>query len=104
MALGLAARNGAICYFFGVLFPLLYLTSVKRSENTFLRFHCFQCLLLFAIGIPGAYNLLHLRQIRSDVWLFIFIILWLACMIAAVRGKRLHAPVIGNVAEWLTSL
>ena len=38
---------------FGVLYPLLYLLSVPRDrQNRFLRFHCFQCLFLFALLLP----------------------------------------------------
>jgi len=41
--------SGGLCYAFGILFPLFYLIFGGRNQNNFLRFHCFQCLILFSI-------------------------------------------------------
>jgi uncharacterized membrane protein len=96
--------SGAYCYLYGVLFPLLYLLSRRRiQQNPFLRFHCFQCLLLFAVWIP----LLFSRP--QSVWLreltaiasVLCTVGWLTCLIQAGRRKRFHLPVIGPVAERL---
>jgi uncharacterized membrane protein len=95
--------NGGICYAFGILFPLVYLIFTRRSmQKPFLRFHCFQCLILFALWAPflisHPFGQAHISAIGFPLCFFA----WLIAMIQARRRTRFHMPVIGAVAEWLT--
>src|SRR5271165_2322215 len=42
----------AVCFLFGILTPLMYLSTASLRRNDLLRFHCFQCLVLFFVWIP----------------------------------------------------
>jgi uncharacterized membrane protein len=95
--------NGAVCYLYGILFPLLYFSSKTRERNDFLRFHCFQCLILFSILVPLMFVhdhvpwAEHLTSLIQSIWL----LGWIVSMIMAGRRKMFHLPVIGALAEWL---
>jgi uncharacterized membrane protein len=94
--------SGGICYLFGVLFPLMYLLTRRRSQqSTFLRFHCIQCLILFLLWTP--FMLLHIGSTYiSSVGSLLGLVGWLVAMIQAKREKLFHLPLIGWVAERLT--
>ena len=96
------APRGGICYLFGVLFPLLYLLMVSRNkQNSFLRFHCFQCLFLFLLWTP--FMFLRVGPVyTSSVGYLLGLVGWLVAMVQATRRKQFHLPVIGMVAERLT--
>jgi uncharacterized membrane protein len=94
--------SGAICCLFGVLFPLLYLLSRRRNQqSTFLRFHCIQCLILYLLWAP--FILLRIGPTYiSSVGFRLGLVGWLFAMIQAKRQKLFHLPLIGWVAERLT--
>lgn len=102
-----ATPNGAVCYACGVLFPLVYLTCTRRArQNIVLRFHSFQCLLLFVLWTPFLIWTPHsvwLRHLFSTVLLLCFAAL-LTAMIQAWRGKQILIPIIGLLAERLAGI
>lgn len=103
---------GAISYFtFIPAFLLLLIAPYK--ESPYVRFHAWQSVLLditaFVVEIIfGAIALLTLFlgspilayavKVVSVAWL----ILWIACVIRAMNGKRFKIPVLGNIAEKLS--
>ena len=94
-------RSGAICYVFGVVYPLLYLLSVpKRRQQPFLRFHCIQCLLLFALMCPLAWCGRFSKV--ADVAFPILAIGWLVAIIQAQRGKTFKLPLLGQLAAYVS--
>jgi uncharacterized membrane protein len=94
-----APRLGLACYAFGVLFPLLYLLFVRRErQEPFVRFHCFQCLILFALLTPLHFaDFGRLNQV-SEWAFFLLVVGWFVAMIQAGRGKTLRLPLIGHLA------
>jgi uncharacterized membrane protein len=94
--------SGGLCYAFGILFPLLYLTFGGRNQNNFLRFHSFQCLILFSIWIPTFFiHAAWSKGFIALVWSSCFAA-WIVSWVMAARRRRFHLPVIGALAEWLT--
>jgi uncharacterized membrane protein len=97
-------RHGWVCYIFGVLYPAWYLSFVRHNrQHPFARFHCMQCLLLFALLLPFV---LWGDKLRSNIALFAYAILmvgWLIAMIQAGRGKMFKLPVLGSIAERIAS-
>lgn len=103
---------GAISYF--TFIPAFFFLIVKPyKESPDVRFHAWQSVLLdisaFIIEIVfGAIALLTLLlgtvvlaytlRVISVVWL----VLWLACVIQAMNGKRFKIPLLGNIAEKLS--
>lgn len=101
----------AIAYFtFIPAFLFLLLPPYKQSN--YVRFHAWQSVLLdvaaFMIEIVvgaialltlflGAVAVAYVLRAISVLWL----ILWLACLIQAMRGKRFKVPLLGNIAEKL---
>ena len=94
--------RGQRCYIWGILFPVLYLSTVRRDrQDPFLRFHCMQCLLLFALWIPlGIWNNKHASSIASIAFI-VLVIAWLIAMVQAGRRKMFNLPVLGQIAERL---
>jgi uncharacterized membrane protein len=94
-------RAGAICYLFGILFPLVYLFCVpRRQQQRFLRFHSIQCLMLFALIGPLVWWG-RLEKIAA-VGVPLLLIAWLVAMIQAGRGKILKLPILGQMAAHLS--
>ena len=96
------AHNGSICYSLGVLYPAIYLLSVPRSkQDRFYRFHCFQCLFLFALLGP----LLPVRSgpvsYVSDVLCPILAVGWFIALVQAQKGRMFRLPVLGYFADRL---
>src|ERR1035438_3847172 len=94
--------NGALCYAFGILVPLLYLSSTKlRRSSAFLRFHCCQCLVLFCVWIP--LNFVRVRTVQPVLTLLslLCLVAWVTAMVKAGRGKMFRIPGIGALAERL---
>lgn len=103
---------GAISYF--TFIPaFFFLLVAPYKENPSIRFHAWQSVLLdisaFVIEIIfGAIALLTLflgtvtlaygLRVISVLWL----VLWLACVIQAMNGKRFRIPLLGNIAERLS--
>ncbi len=94
--------NAGICYAFGVLYPVLYLLSVPRAkQNRFLRFHCFQCLFLFAILVPLLSVTSGPVSRVSEIVGPVLFIAWIVAMIQASRRKMFRLPLFGNIADRL---
>lgn len=94
-------RGGAACYAFGVVFPLIYLCLTPwRRQQRFLRFHCIQCLGLFALMVPLEFWSPLARP--AAVALPLLFVAWLAAMIQAGRGKWFRIPILGQLAARLS--
>ena len=103
---------GAISYF--TFIPaIFFLLVAPYKESNYIRFHAWQSVLLditfFVIEIIsgaialltlflGAVTLAYALRLISLLWL----ILWLVCLIQAMRGKRFKIPLLGNIAERLS--
>ena len=93
--------NGLRCYLFGILYPLAYLSSNRDGQEYFTRFHCFQCLLLFAVWIPVLFIQVPFAKRAWACLELLGCIGWIAAMTMAARGKLLRLPLIGIVADQL---
>ena len=92
---------GVYCYVGGVLFPAIYLTSEPYKSDPFIRFHCFQSIILTLIFIAlkiGSY-LGIIPSLLSTVILMVWGVTWITLMIFAYRGRSLKLPIIGYFAE-----
>ena len=102
---------GAISYF-TFLPAIVFLLLSPYKESNYVRFHAWQSVLLdmtaFVIEIIfgaialltlflGAVAVAYVLRAISVLWL----ILWLICLIQAMRGKRFKVPLLGNIAEKL---
>lgn len=101
----------AISYFtFLPAIAFLLLPSYKSSD--YIRFHAWQsvlfCISAFIFDIVlgsialltlflGTVALAYTLRVLSLLWL----VLWLACVIQAARGKRFRIPLLGSIAEKL---
>lgn len=104
---------GAIAYF-TFLPAILFLLVSPYKESPYVRFHAWQSVLLdiaaFLVEILfgaialltlflGSVVLVYTLRLLSVLWL----VLWLACVIQAMNGKRFKIPILGNIAEKLAS-
>lgn len=91
---------------------ILFLLLPPYKESNDVRFHAWQSVLLdmaaFVIEIIfgaialltlflGTVSVAYILRAISVLWL----ILWLTCLIQAMRGKRFKVPLLGNIAEKL---
>jgi uncharacterized membrane protein len=96
--------RGHRCYLFGILFPVQYLLLVRRDrQNPFLRFHCIQCLLLFALLTPLFYWTDKHESKTASIAVVVLIFGYLVAMIQAGRRKMCKLPVLGGIADRLSS-
>lgn len=98
--------RAGVCYVFGVLFPVLYLLSVRRGkQQPLLRYHSFQSLLLFSIWLPLL--IVHFRagwpENLANLASTLCLAAWISFYIQAQRRKRFHLPFLGFLAETLTA-
>lgn len=95
--------NATWCYAWGVLFPLVYLLTKRRSQqNAFLRFHCIQCLILFSLG---ALCFFFDKGWRGDISAIAFLAVVISYFVAAFKAgqrKRFRLPLISALAERFT--
>ena len=103
---------GAISYF--TFIPaVVFLLTPPYKDSQCVRFHAWQsillCIVAFAADIVlgaialltlflGTLALAYTLRLLSLFWL----VLWLACVIKAMNGKRLKLPLIGGIAEKLS--
>lgn len=108
------SQNAASAISYLTFIPaILFLLIPPYKDSPCVRFHAWQsillCIVAFAVDIVlGAIALLTLflgtsalaytLRLLSLFWL----VLWLACVIKAMNGKRLKLPIIGGVAEKLS--
>lgn len=87
---------------FGVLYPALYLLSVPRKkQDRFYRFHCFQCLFLFALLVPLDLVKSGRAGYLSEVIVPTLLIGWIIALVQAQKGQMFHLPVLGYLADRL---
>ena len=103
---------GAIAYL--TFIPaILFLRKPPYQQNRFVRFHSFQCLLLWVAGLAlaAALKLLFLILVAipvlgpllvtliSVVTVLAAFLLWIVLIIKAFQGEMFKVPVIGDLAE-----
>ena len=108
------SHNAASAIAYVTFIPaVVFLLLRPYKESPCVRFHAWQsillCMVAFAVDIVlGAVALLTiflgtttLAYTLRLAFLFWFV-LWLACVIRAMTGKRLKLPIIGGIAEKLS--
>lgn len=103
---------GAISYI--TFFPaIVFLLLPPYKQSPCVRFHAWQsillCIVAFSLNIiVGVIALLTIftgSSLLSHTFFLLFLfwlVLWLACVVMAMRGKRLKLPLIGSIAEKLS--
>ena len=89
---------------FGILFPLLFLLTDRDRRDYFIRFHCFQCLLIFAVWSPTLLREVPRASKAMASLDLIALAGWFVAMIMAGRGKLFRLPLLGVIADWLARL
>lgn len=102
--IGTERPSGLICYAWGILYPVLYLSCTDRNrQHPFIRFNCIQCLLLFALTLPSMY-LSDKYEFKTASFSFLFLFAsYLVAMVQAGRGRMCKLPILGAIAERLSS-
>lgn len=110
---GLSDNAAAAIAYFTFIPAVIFLLFRPYKESANVRFHAWQSVLMdiaalvieIIIGVIalltlflGALALAYLLRVISVLWL----VLWLACVIQAMKGKRFKIPVLGSIAEKLS--
>ncbi|MGA9545854.1 MAG: zinc-ribbon domain-containing protein [Candidatus Sulfotelmatobacter sp.] len=105
---------GALAYF---LLPVIgFLLVEPYKKNRFVRFHCFQCLGFFLVGVVVVATLRVLGFLLYFVpvighfliWLvsmvvaLAFFIIWVVLIVKALQGEMFKLPLVGDFAEQQT--
>ena len=91
---------GTLCYGLGWVTGLLFFAT--EPENSFVRFHAMQSMLVFGaacIAFIVCLSIPFLGWILSIVILYGSAALWLVLMFKAYQGERFKLPVVGDIAE-----
>src|SRR5580698_9057131 len=105
---------GALAYF--LLPAIVFLLVEPYNKNRFVRFHSFQCLGLFLVGVVlGAtlrvlgFMLFFVPLIgHALVWLvsmvvaLAFFMVWVVLVVKALQGEMFKLPLVGDFAEQQT--
>jgi len=101
-AAGLTPNLAGGLAYITIIPAIIFLCIEPYRRDSFVRFHCFQCLFLTV-----AYVILSivLRFIPFIGWIFwelvwlLFAIIWVIAMVSAFQGKKWSVPIIGPLAE-----
>jgi len=91
---------GALCYGLGWITGLLFFAT--EPENSFVRFHAMQSMLVFGtacVVFMVCLSIPFLGWILSIVVFYGSAALWLILMFKAYQGERFKLPVAGEIAE-----
>ncbi len=105
---------GALAYF--LLPAIAFLLVEPYKNNRFVRFHCFQCLGFFLVGVVVVATLRVLGFLLYFVplighfliWLvsmvvaLAFFIIWVVLIVKALQGEMFKLPLVGDFAEQQT--
>ena len=91
---------GALCYGLGWITGLLFFAT--EPENSFVRFHAMQSMLVFGTACVAFMVCLSIPFLGWILSIFVFYgsaALWLILMFKAYQGERFKLPVAGDIAE-----
>jgi uncharacterized membrane protein len=102
---------GALAYF--LLPAIVFLLIAPYNKNRFVRFHSFQCLGLFLVGVVLGATLRALGFMlffvpligHALVWLvsmvvaLAFFMVWVVLIVKALQGEMFKLPLVGDYAE-----
>ncbi len=109
---GISDNAASAISYFTFIPAILFLLIPPYRSSSYVRFHAWQsvllCLSAFVVDIIlgsialltlflGSATLAYTLRILSLLWL----VLWLACVIQAMNGKRFRVPLLGSIAEKL---
>lgn len=110
---GLSDKVAVAISYFTFIPAVVFLLVKPYKDSACVRFHAWQsvllCIAMFTVDIIlgsialltlflGTVALTYTLRLLSLFWL----VLWLACVIQALNGKRLKLPLIGTIAERLS--
>jgi uncharacterized membrane protein len=91
---------GALAYL-TIIPAIIFLVIEPYNRNPFIKFHCWQSIFLsivwFAICIIGVIPIL--GWIIFILGFLVLFIVWLMCVLKALKGDRFKLPIIGALAE-----
>ena len=90
----------ALCYGLGWVTGLLFFAT--EPENSFVRFHAMQSMVVFGAACIAFLVCLSIPFLGWILSIFIFYAsaaLWLVLMFKAYQGERFKLPVAGEIAE-----
>ena len=90
----------ALCYGLGWVTGLLFFAT--EPENSFVRFHAMQSMVVFGAAFIAFLVCLSIPFLGWILSIFIFYAsaaLWLILMFKAYQGERFKLPVAGEIAE-----
>jgi len=91
---------GALCYGLGWVTGLLFFAT--EPENSFVRFHAMQSILVFGtacVAFMVCLSIPFLGWILSILVFYGSAALWLILMFKAYQGERFKLPLAGDIAE-----
>jgi len=98
---GLAENVAAALAYVTIIPAILFLILEPYNKSSFIRFNCFQCILLAVIGFALHFLIVIpllglLVVLFGDLCLFVA---WLFCILKAYQGVKFKLPLIGDFAE-----
>jgi uncharacterized membrane protein len=95
---------GALAYV-TIIPAILFLVMEPYNRNSFIKFHCWQCI-FFSIACIGLWVVdIVLAFIPILGWIIMLLIglgvlvLWIVCIMKAFQGQKFMIPIIGPLAE-----
>lgn len=99
---GLSSNAAGALAYVTIIPAIIFLIIEPYNKNSFVRFHSWQSIFL---GIATFAVDMLLSFIPIVGWMILplamlgFLVLWVICLLKAVKGERFKLPLIGNFAE-----
>lgn len=99
---GLSSNAAGALAYVTIIPAIIFLIIEPYNKNSFVRFHSWQSIFL---GIATFAIDMLLGFIPIVGWMILplamlgFLVLWVICLLKAVKGERFKLPLIGNFAE-----
>lgn len=102
---GLADNVAGALAYITLLPAILFLVLAEYNRRPFVRFHAFQCILLFVVWIACSFLMVIpiLGWIVGGVGLLTTFVFWVMSIFKAYSGEVYKVPVLGNYAEKFAS-
>ncbi len=99
---GLSSNAAGALAYVTIIPAIIFLIIEPYNRDSFVRFHSWQSIFL---GIAGFAVDMVLSFIPIVGWIILplailgFLVIWVICLVKAVKGERFKLPLIGNFAE-----
>ena len=101
MAGGLSENTAAALSYITFIPAIIFLVLEPYNRSKFIRFHAYQCIAFSVVAFVTHLVLMFIPIIGwliSLVLSLVFLVLWIMCILKAIKGEWYKLPIVGDFA------